>query len=212
MGQTENMDSYRKSICIVLCCFAILERLQTYRMRTLVKPDHCSEFLLLLRPVGLRSGNVSANKYIKINIIPVVPQAFWQSLFVYWLMIKISISNSYFPFLLLHDTRCDMNHKSWVTSRQFPRQNLAEQTVSTTLYCISVLGQNNPIEQLSEGRAKQFIELDVILGIKQGLRPSSGLFLCEFFTCTLPRLREQTSCCRYLWRHHCLDHHLRNSV
>lgn len=101
-------------------------------------------------------------------------------------MIKILISNTYFPFLLLHDTRCDMNHKSWVTSGRFPRQNLADQTVSTTSYCISVPEQNNPVEQLWEGLAKQFIKLDVVSGIRQGLWPGSGLFLCEFFTYRLP--------------------------
>lgn len=68
-----------------------------------------------------------------------------------------------------------MNHKSWVTSRQFPNQNLAGQMVLTTFYCISVLGQTNLIEQLSEGLAKQFIKLDVISGIKQELRPLSVL-------------------------------------
>lgn len=59
--------------------------------------------------------------------------------------------------------------------------------VLTTFYCISVLGQTNLIEQLSEGLAKQFIKLDVISGIKQELRPLSVLV---FFTCTLPRLYE----------------------
>lgn len=68
-----------------------------------------------------------------------------------------------------------MNHKSWVTSHQFPNQNLAGQMILTTFYCISVLGQNNLIEQLSEGLAKQFIKLDVISGIKQELRPLSVL-------------------------------------
>lgn len=95
-----------------------------------------------------------------------------------WLLIKILISNSYFPLLLLDDTRCDMNHKSWVTSRQFPRYNLAKQTVSTTLYCISIHGQNSPIEQLSEGLAKQLIKLDVILGIRQ----RSGFFRFQYVT------------------------------
>lgn len=51
---------------------------------------------------------------------------------------------------------------------------MAEQTVSTTLYCISVLGQNNPIEQLSEGLAKQFIKLDVIPVLNK-FRPLSVL-------------------------------------
>lgn len=133
-------------------------------------------------------------------------------------MIKILISTSYFPFLLLHDTHCDMNHKSWVTSRQFPRQNLAKQTVSTTLYCISVLGQNNPIEQLSEGLAKQFIELDVILGIKQGPWPSSCLCLFCLWVSHMHTSKtswnvvQQTSYCRYPWWHHFLDDHLGNSA
>lgn len=76
------------------------------------------------------------------------------------------IPNSYFLFLLLHDTHGDMNHKSWVTSCQFQRFNLAKEPFfrNKTLFSILVLGHYNPKEQLSEGLAKQFIKLDRDLG------------------------------------------------
>lgn len=44
-------------------------------------------------------------------------------------------------------THCVMNHKSWVTSRQFPRHNLAKKTVLTILYCICVFNSFKRIDQ-----------------------------------------------------------------
>lgn len=155
-------------------CYPWENDFQTFRATTLLWSQIIvANYYFFQGLWGLRSGNVGSNKYIKkhnATLGTVEPQAFRKHLLVHWLMLDIQLLLSIPP---VHGTGFDMSQKSWVKSSQFLKQNLAGQTILTTLYCISVLGQTIQQNSFQRDWTNNLSSWMWLSGIKQGLRPLS---------------------------------------